>query len=153
MADVPLTLGSRTIPVSQLPASNSNSTQSLNRRSPLTHSLINQLAPLNSPELNLVSRMIQPQNGPHRNRKHRFQHYFQCCTGFCLAMAIVLLFGSQSLSSNGTICNIAPSLRLFGTVMSSFPRTVLVTSDQPPLPSPRLSSHDDYSQLLPLLTP
>jgi hypothetical protein len=35
-------------PVPQLPASNSNSSQGLNRSSPLTHSLTNQLAPFHS---------------------------------------------------------------------------------------------------------
>jgi hypothetical protein len=35
--DVPLPLGSRTVPVPQLPTSNSNSSQGLNRNSPLTH--------------------------------------------------------------------------------------------------------------------
>jgi hypothetical protein len=44
MADVPLTLGSRIIPVAQLSASKSNSSQGLNCSSPLTHSLTNQLA-------------------------------------------------------------------------------------------------------------
>jgi hypothetical protein len=42
--EVPLPLGSRTVPMPQLPASNSNSSQRLNRSRPLTHSLINQPA-------------------------------------------------------------------------------------------------------------
>jgi hypothetical protein len=68
-ADVPLALGSRTILMPQLPASNSNSSQGLNHNSPLTHSLTNQLAPLHSlTELNLVGWVIQPRSGP--NRKH-----------------------------------------------------------------------------------
>jgi hypothetical protein len=54
-ADVPLPLGSRTIAVPQLPASNSNSSQGLNRSSPLTHSLTNQLAPLRYTELHCTA--------------------------------------------------------------------------------------------------
>jgi hypothetical protein len=45
MADVPLPLGSRTVPVPQLPASNCNSSHGLNRSdrsNPLTHSLTHQ---------------------------------------------------------------------------------------------------------------
>jgi hypothetical protein len=45
-ADVPLPLGSRTIPVAQLQVSNSNGSQRLNRSSSPTHSLTNQLVPL-----------------------------------------------------------------------------------------------------------
>jgi hypothetical protein len=41
--EVPLPLGSRNIPVSQLPASHNNSSQGLNSSCPLTHSLTNQL--------------------------------------------------------------------------------------------------------------
>jgi hypothetical protein len=44
--NVPLPLGSRTVTVLQLPASYSNSSQGLNRSSPQTHSLTNQLTPL-----------------------------------------------------------------------------------------------------------
>jgi hypothetical protein len=61
-ADVPLTLGFRTIPVPQLPASNSNGSQGLNLSSSLTNRLLtNQLAPLQSTaliELNSVCRVI-----------------------------------------------------------------------------------------------
>jgi hypothetical protein len=39
MTDVPLSLGSRTIPIPQLPVSYSNSSQGLHRSSPLTNSL------------------------------------------------------------------------------------------------------------------
>jgi hypothetical protein len=55
MADVHLTLGSRTIPVPQLPVSNSNSSQGLNCSSPLTHSLTNKLTPLHSTALQYVN--------------------------------------------------------------------------------------------------
>jgi hypothetical protein len=49
MADVPLTLGSRTVPLSQLPDCNSNSSQGLNSSSSLTHSMTtNELTPLHS---------------------------------------------------------------------------------------------------------
>jgi hypothetical protein len=40
-ADIPLPLGSRITPVPQLPASNSKSSQGLNRRNPLTYSPTN----------------------------------------------------------------------------------------------------------------
>jgi hypothetical protein len=43
MVDVPLTLSSLTVPVLQLPASNSNSSQELNRSSLLTNSITHQL--------------------------------------------------------------------------------------------------------------
>jgi Trk-type K+ transport system membrane component len=46
VADIPLPLCSQNIPVPQLPASNSNSSQGLNGSSPLTSSFTNQLAPL-----------------------------------------------------------------------------------------------------------
>jgi hypothetical protein len=45
-ADVPLPLRSQTIPVPQLPASHSNSSQGLNRSGPVTHLLSNQVTPL-----------------------------------------------------------------------------------------------------------
>jgi hypothetical protein len=73
-------LCSRTIPVPQLSASNSNSSRGLNCSNPLTNSLTNQLAPLHCTtltELNSVCRVIQPRRGPHR--KNRFQQYFHCC--------------------------------------------------------------------------
>jgi hypothetical protein len=58
MADVPLTLGSWTMPVPYLPASNSNSSQGLNRSSPqLTHSLTNQLALPHCTALTRLSRV------------------------------------------------------------------------------------------------
>jgi hypothetical protein len=57
--DVPLPLCSRTIPVPQLPASNSNSSQRLNRSSPLTHSLTNQLTSLHSLTPKLMAMLHQ----------------------------------------------------------------------------------------------
>jgi hypothetical protein len=47
-ANVPLPLGSRTVSVSQLPASNSNSSQRLNSSSPVTYSSTNSLHSTNS---------------------------------------------------------------------------------------------------------
>jgi hypothetical protein len=65
-ADAPLILGSRTIPMPQLPASNSNSSQRLNRSSPLTDSLINQLTPRHSAQLYCL---LITRHGPHREHR------------------------------------------------------------------------------------
>jgi hypothetical protein len=65
--DVPLTLGFQTIPVPQLPASNSSTSQGLNRSSPLTLSLTTQLTPLHW--LSLIALLITSRHRSHR--KHR----------------------------------------------------------------------------------
>jgi hypothetical protein len=119
MADVPLTLGSRSAPVPQLPASNSNSSQGLHRSSPLTSSVTHQSTrstPLHSTELQLKALHFPPlhslTNCPGYNISARTLQKtpflcccFNCCLlGICcLAADVVLLFVPRSLPNNGSI--------------------------------------------------
>jgi hypothetical protein len=119
-ADIPLPLGSQTVPVPQLSASHSHSSQRLNCSKQLTsfhctplHSLT-QLGWSNDIALErickktqlptmLVARVPLPSNGSSGDP------YLRSC---CLAM-VVVTFVSRSLPSNGSMWHIAPSLRLF----------------------------------------
>jgi hypothetical protein len=93
MAYVPLPLGSQTIPVPQLPASNSNSSQGLNCRSPLTDgSPTNSLQCTNSTQLNSVGRVIQSWSRPTENATCNTSSivvWHQCvCEAFLCCMCI-----------------------------------------------------------------
>jgi hypothetical protein len=108
MADVPLPLGSRTIPVSQLPASNSNSSQWLNCSSPLTDlsptnlvnsTVLNCTALTNWTELGRSSHIASELT----HRKCCLQQLFCCVTSPC-TWCVPLLHVYGPLPSNGSIC-------------------------------------------------
>jgi hypothetical protein len=86
-ADVPLTLGSRTIPMPELPASHSHSSQRLNRSSPLTDCSPVHFTPLYS---------LTSWHGP--SRKHRFSVECYCYVRVCLGAYVI---DTQPLPTNG----------------------------------------------------
>jgi hypothetical protein len=116
MTDLPLTLGSRTITVPQLPASNSNSSQRPNCSSPLIdctptnslHSIV-----LNCTELTVL--LVTSRHGPHRKHKSSIAVSIVACAakaafqpvhlraGRCLVTGVVSWFVSRSLPSSGSI--------------------------------------------------
>jgi hypothetical protein len=101
MADVPLPLGSRTIPVPQLPASDSKGSQGLNRSSPLTHLLSSPLhsTPLhstNSTDFGWSSHIASEQT----HKEHRLQHPFYCCMTSPRMWLVPLLHVYGPLPSN-----------------------------------------------------
>jgi hypothetical protein len=104
-ADVPLPLGSRTVPVPLLAASNSNSSQELNRSSPLTNSMTNQLNPLHY--LSLIALLITSLDRPHR------QH----CPSFVVQS---LLNGPRRKHNSSVVCG---SLLTTAAVQLPIPRS------------------------------
>jgi hypothetical protein len=98
-----------TVPVPQLPASNSNGSQRLNRSNPLISSLTNQLTPLHSTalhsinELNSVGRVTVSERTIQKTPLPTVPALL--LAGCCLATAVVSLFVSRSLPNKGSICH------------------------------------------------
>jgi hypothetical protein len=154
--DVPLTLGSRIVPVPQLPPSNSNSSQRLNCSS-LTHQLFTSLhstsrlaaishqPPTLLTDSNSTDQTLDLPYLKHLGTDHVENTAPHCCSSNVamgtrlfakplLSNGCFIFVTPRSLSNNRSTCYIAPSLRLFvqiayrRTTTSSFPRAVLVTS-------------------------
>jgi hypothetical protein len=113
MADIPLALGSRTVPLSQLPASNSNSSQWLNCSITLIDSLTKQLLFTSLTDwLTDCSSQLVPLITTWTTQKTPFLivvvqllPWEQICLRSCYSVtAVVYLLISQSLPNNGSTC-------------------------------------------------
>jgi hypothetical protein len=114
MADVPLTLGSQTIPAPQLPASNSKSWQRPNCISSLSAHQPTRFIPLSSTALHWITELGRSSHIAleQTHREHRLQHLFYCSVTSPRAWRIPLLQVHGPLPSNSSTCYIDPSLRL-----------------------------------------